>query len=78
MFAGIRGPIAKETFQTLLVSRALTRLGYVVQAIKEVDYALAHLAHLAPLAIASGEATFMCWSNFHGHLDRWNSPGRGT
>ena len=67
MFAGLRGPIAKETFQTLLVSRALTRLGYAAQAIKEVDYPLAHLADLAPLAIASGEATFMVdhWDPLH-------------
>lgn len=23
-------------------------------------------------------ASKLCWSNFYGHLDRWNSPGRGT
>jgi glycine betaine/proline transport system substrate-binding protein len=57
----LQSSIAEETFQTLLVSRALTRLGYTVQGIKEVEYPLAHLA------IANGDATFMAdhWDPLH-------------
>ena len=52
---------AEETFQTLLVSRALQQLGYETQPIKEIEYATAHVA------IANGDATFMAdhWDPLH-------------
>ncbi|MDA8454155.1 glycine betaine/L-proline ABC transporter substrate-binding protein ProX [Acidovorax sp. GBBC 3334] len=52
---------AEETFQTLLVSRGLQKLGYDVQPIKEIEYATAHVA------IANGDATFMAdhWDPLH-------------
>ncbi len=52
---------AEETFQTLLVSRALQKLGYEVQPIKEIEYATAHLA------VANGDATFIAdhWDPLH-------------
>ena len=52
---------AEESFQTLLVARALQKLGYEVAPSKEIEYATAHVA------IANGDATFMAahWSPLH-------------
>lgn len=57
----LQSALAEETFQTLLVTRALTQLGYDVQPIKEVEYPMAHLA------VANGDATFMAnhWNPHH-------------
>ena len=57
----LQSSIAEETFQTLLVGRALQKLGYTVQAIKEVEYPTAHVA------LANGDATFMAdhWNPLH-------------
>ena len=54
----LKSSLAEETFQTLLVNRALAKLGYDVQPIKEVEYPTAHIA------LANGDATFMA--------DHWN------
>ena len=54
----LKSSLAEETFQTLLVNRALAKLGYDVQPIKEVEYPTMHIA------IANGDATFMA--------DHWN------
>jgi glycine betaine/proline transport system substrate-binding protein len=57
----LQSPIGEETFQTMLVDRALEALGYVPQPIKEVDYPTAHIA------IANGDATFLAvhWDPLH-------------
>ncbi len=55
---GLKSSLAEETFQTLLVNRALAKLGYEVQPIKEVEYPTMHIA------LANGDATFMA--------DHWN------
>lgn len=57
----LQSSIAEETFQTLLVSRALEKLGYDVQPIKEIEYATAYVA------IASGDATLIAanWKPLH-------------
>ncbi|MDW5443118.1 glycine betaine/L-proline ABC transporter substrate-binding protein ProX [Polaromonas sp. SM01] len=57
----LQSALGEETFQTLLVSRALEKLGYDVQAIKEVEYPTAHLA------VANGDATFIAnhWNPHH-------------
>ena len=57
----LQSSIAEETFQTLLVTRALAKLGYAVKPIKEVEYPTAHVA------IANGDATFMAdhWDPLH-------------
>ena len=57
----LQSSLAEETFQTLLVTRALQKLGYDVLPIKEVDYPMAHMA------VASGDATFMAnhWNPHH-------------
>ena len=66
----LKSTIAEETFQTELVMKALQKLGYDVQPIKEVDYPAAHLA------IANGDATFMAdhWDPLHADFYK-NSGG---
>ena len=53
--------LIEESFQTLLVSRALHKLGYDVQPVKEVDYPMAYVA------LANGDATFIAnhWNPHH-------------
>lgn len=57
----LKSSIAEETFQTLLVMKALTQLGYDVQPIKEVEYPTAHIA------VGNGDATFLAdhWNPLH-------------
>lgn len=57
----IKSSIAEETFQTVLVMRALESLGYDVKPIKEVEYATGHVA------LSNGDATFMAdhWDPMH-------------
>lgn len=57
----LKSSIAEETFQTLLVMKALEKLGYEVQSMKEVEYPTAHIA------LANGDATFMAnhWNPLH-------------
>jgi len=68
----LQSPIAEETFQTMLVDRALEQLGYAPQPIKEVDYPTAHIA------IANGDATFLAahWDPLH--MDYFNNAGGDT
>ena len=57
----LKSSIAEETFQTLLVMKALQQLGYSVKPIQEIEYPTAHLA------IGNGDATFMAdhWNPMH-------------
>jgi glycine betaine/proline transport system substrate-binding protein len=57
----LKSSIAEETFQTLLVMKALEKLGYEVEPIKEIEYAAGHVA------IANGDATFLAdhWDPLH-------------
>ena len=57
----LKSSIAEETFQTLLVVKALEELGYDVEDIKELEYAAAHVA------IGNGDGTFMAdhWDPLH-------------
>lgn len=57
----LQSTISEETFQTLLVSRGLEKLGYTVEAPGEVDYNVAYTS------IASGDATFTAtnWQPLH-------------
>jgi len=57
----LKSSIAEETFQTLLVMRALEKLGYDVKPYKEIEYAAGHVA------IANGDATFLAdhWDPLH-------------
>jgi glycine betaine/proline transport system substrate-binding protein len=58
---GLQGAIAEETMQTLLVNRALAKLGYDVQPIREIEAATSHVA------VANGDATFIAdhWDPLH-------------
>lgn len=60
----IKSSIAEETFQTLLVSRALEKLGYTVKNIEIAEYVIAYQA------VASGNATFMAsaWVPLHNNF----------
>jgi len=57
----LQSPLAEETFQTMLVNKALEKLGYAPQPIKEVAYPTAHIA------IGNGDATFLAvhWDPLH-------------
>ncbi|KAB8308301.1 proline/glycine betaine ABC transporter substrate-binding protein ProX [Erwinia endophytica] len=57
----VQSTITEETFQTLLVSRALEKLGYTVEQPSEVDYNVGYTS------IASGDATFTAvnWQPLH-------------
>lgn len=57
----LKSSIAEETFQTLLVMKALEELGYNVDEISELEYAAAHVA------IANGDGTFLAdhWDPLH-------------
>lgn len=57
----VQSSISGETFQTLLVSRALQKLGYTVKKPEEVDYNVGYTS------IAAGDATFTAvnWQPLH-------------
>jgi glycine betaine/proline transport system substrate-binding protein len=57
----LQSTIAEETFQTLIVNKAMQALGYTVQTTKEVSY------NVAFTAIAAGDATYLAnnWSPLH-------------
>ncbi|UQY43364.1 glycine betaine/L-proline ABC transporter substrate-binding protein ProX [Erwinia sp. PK3-005] len=62
----IQSTISEESFQTLLVSRALEKLGYRVEKPSEVDYNVGYTS------IASGDATFTAvnWQPLHDDMYR--------
>jgi glycine betaine/proline transport system substrate-binding protein len=68
----LQSAIAEETFQTLLVSRGLEKLGFDVQPIKEIEPATGHIA------IANGDATFLAdhWDPLH--ADFYKNGGGDT
>ncbi len=55
----VQSTITEETFQTLLVSRALEKLGYTVNKPSEVDYNVGYTS------LASGDATFTAVTGRH-------------
>jgi glycine betaine/proline transport system substrate-binding protein len=65
----LKSSIAEETFQTLLVMKALERLGFEVEDIKEIEYAAGHIA------IGNGDATFLAdhWDPLH--IDFYQKAG---
>lgn len=66
----LKSSLAEEAFQTLLVSRALEKLGYTVLPMKDLEPATQHLA------IANGDATLMTnhWHLLHADFYK-NSGG---
>ena len=65
----LQSSVAEETFQTLLVSRALEKLGYDVQPIKEIEYATAYVA------IANGDGTLIAANWVPLHDDFYKNAG---
>ncbi len=65
----IKSSIAEETFQTVLVSRGLEKLGYEVQPIKEIEYATGFMA------ISNGDATFLATNWVPLHDDFYKNAG---
>lgn len=57
----LKSSLVEETFQTLLVMKALQALGYDVQDYQEVEYPLAHIS------VANGDATLIAnhWNPHH-------------
>ena len=66
----LKSSLEEEAFQTLLVARALEKLGFELQPIKDLEPATEHVA------IANGDATFMAhhWSLLHADFYK-NSGG---
>lgn len=65
----IQSSLAEERFQTELVVRALQKLGYDVQPIKEIEYATGFVA------IANGDATFLAVDWVPLHDDYYKNAG---
>jgi len=65
----LQSTVAEETFQTLIVNRALEELGYDVKPIKEVDYNVAYTS------IAKGDATYLAVGWFPLHADKYTMSG---
>jgi glycine betaine/proline transport system substrate-binding protein len=57
----VQSTVAEETFQTLVVNKAMEKLGYTVQPTKEVDYNVGYTS------IAEGDATYLAvnWAPLH-------------
>ncbi len=67
----VQSTLAEESFQTELVNRALTALGYDVQPTAEVDYNVAYTS------IAAGDATYMAVNWEPLQVDMYNNAGGG-
>ncbi|MFU0966565.1 glycine betaine/L-proline ABC transporter substrate-binding protein ProX [Kluyvera ascorbata] len=65
----IQSTLSEETFQTLLVSRALEKLGYTVDKPNEVDYNVDYTS------IAAGDATFTAVNWIPLHDDMYEAAG---
>ena len=65
----LQSTVAEETFQTLIVNRALEELGYKVKETKEVDYNVGYTS------IAKGDATFLAVGWFPLHADKYTMAG---
>ncbi|KFK92289.1 MULTISPECIES: glycine betaine/L-proline ABC transporter substrate-binding protein ProX [unclassified Serratia (in: enterobacteria)] len=65
----VQSTLSEETFQTLLVSKALEKLGYEVKEPREVDYNVAYTS------IASGDATFIAVNWDPLQADQYRSAG---
>ena len=65
----VQSAIAEESFQTIVVNKALEELGYDVQDIREVDYSAGYTS------IANGDATFMAVNWFPLHNGMYANAG---
>ena len=65
----IQSTISEETFQTKVIDKALEKLGYNVQPIREVDYNVGYTT------IAAGDGTFMAANWIPLHDSMYNAAG---
>ncbi|WP_428776305.1 glycine betaine/L-proline ABC transporter substrate-binding protein ProX [Vibrio sp.] len=65
----VQSTVAEETFQTLIVNKAMEALGYDVQSTKEVDYNVGYTS------IAKGDATYLTVGWFPLHADKYTMAG---
>lgn len=65
----IQSTVAEETFQTLVVNKAMEALGYTVQPTKEVDYNVGYTS------IANGDATYLAVNWDPLHKDKYEQAG---
>ncbi|WP_413478151.1 glycine betaine/L-proline ABC transporter substrate-binding protein ProX [Vibrio hibernica] len=65
----VQSTIAEETFQTLIVNKAMESLGYTVRASKEVDYSVAFTS------IANNDATYLAVNWDPQHKDKYELSG---
>ncbi|WP_087025029.1 glycine betaine/L-proline ABC transporter substrate-binding protein ProX [Thaumasiovibrio subtropicus] len=65
----VQSTVAEETFQTLIVNKAMEALGYEVLPTKEVDYNVAYTS------IAEGDATYLTVGWFPLHADKYTMAG---
>ncbi|AQM20914.1 MULTISPECIES: glycine betaine/L-proline ABC transporter substrate-binding protein ProX [Vibrio] len=65
----VQSTVAEETFQTLIVNKAMEALGYDVKPTKEVDYNVAYTS------IAEGDATYLAVGWFPLHADKYSMAG---
>ncbi|CAG9295095.1 glycine betaine/L-proline ABC transporter substrate-binding protein ProX [Celerinatantimonas diazotrophica] len=65
----IQSTLQEETFQTMIVDRALEKLGYKVNPIKQVSYNVAYTS------VANGDATFMADSWEPNQVEKYRSAG---
>lgn len=65
----VQSTVAEETFQTLIVNKAMEALGYKVKPTKEVDYNVGYTS------IAEGDATYLAvnWAPLHD--DKFKASG---
>lgn len=65
----VQSSVQEETFQTLLVSKALERLGYEVEPIKQASY------NVAFTTVANGDSTFMADSWEPNQVEKYRHAG---
>ncbi|MDW6004889.1 glycine betaine/L-proline ABC transporter substrate-binding protein ProX [Vibrio mangrovi] len=65
----VQSTVAEETFQTLIVNKAMEALGYNVLPTKEVDYNVAYTS------IAKGDATYLAVGWFPLHINKYEKAG---
>lgn len=65
----VQSPLPEETFQTEIINRALTQLGYTVAPIEEVEYNVAYTS------IAAGDATYMAVNWMPLQQDMYHASG---
>ncbi len=65
----VQSTVAEETFQTLIVNKAMEALGYDVKPTKEVDYNVGYTS------IANGDATYLAVGWFPLHADKFTMAG---